>query len=144
MPTFDLAECNCFVARKAARRLTQLYDTKLAPCGIKSTQFMILSTIDQKGELTVNDLARIMVLDRTTTGKNLKPMERSGYLKSAVSKSDRRSRSITLTAKGKSVLIRAHPLWKSANEDFTRAHGAEFAERYRKMLHEVIEGGDTV
>ncbi len=137
--SFDLGECNCFATRKAARRLTQIYDTKLAPCGIKSTQLMMLAAIERKGELTVNDLAQIMVLDRTTTGKNLKPMEREGYLNSAVSKADRRSRSITLTAKGKAMLIRAYPLWKSAHDEFQRTHGAGFAARYRQMLREVTE-----
>src|SRR5215467_13376159 len=120
-------------------------DSKLAPCGIKSTQLMILAAIDRKGELSVNDLARIMVLDRTTTRKNLKPMEREGYLKSIVSKADRRYRAITLTAKGKGLLIRAYPLWRSAHEEFQRTHGAKFAENYRAMLREVtdIEGASS-
>ena len=81
---FDLGECNCFATCKAARRLTPIYDTKLAPCGIKSAQLVILAAIERKSELTVNDLAQIMVLDRTTTGKTLEPMERDGYMKSAV------------------------------------------------------------
>src|SRR5215510_9301774 len=121
MRFIELSECNCFATRKAARRLTQIYDTRLAPCGIKSTQLMILAAIDRSGELSVNDLAEIMVLDRTTTGKNLKPMEREGYLKSVVSKADRRYRAITLTAKGKGLLIGAYPLWRSAHEEFQRA-----------------------
>jgi DNA-binding MarR family transcriptional regulator len=137
MPVFDFSECNCLATRKAARRLTQVYDAKLAPCGIKTTQLTILAAIDRKGELTINDLAETMVLDRTTTGKNLKPMERDGYLRSAVSKTDRRSRSITLTAKGKSLLARAYPLWKSAHDQFQRKHGAEFAASYREMLRQV-------
>ncbi|WP_426440618.1 MarR family winged helix-turn-helix transcriptional regulator [Bradyrhizobium genosp. P] len=139
MPVFDFSECNCLAARKAARRLTLVYDAKLAPCGIKTSQLTILAAIDRKGELTVNDLAEIMVLDRTTTGKNLKPMERDGYLKSVVSKTDRRSRSISLTGKGKTLLAQAYPLWKSAHEQFQRKHGAKFAADYREMLREVTE-----
>jgi len=143
MQFIELSECNCFATRKAARRLTQIYDTRLAPCGIKSTQLMILAAIDRSGELSVNDLASIMVLDRTTTGKNLKPMEREGYLKSVVSKADRRRRAIMLTAKGKSLLVRAYPYWKSAHEEFQRTHGAKFAESYRAMLREVTNVEDT-
>ena len=143
MPSIELSECNCFATRKAARRLTQIYDSKLAPCGIKSTQLMILAAIDRRGELSVNDLARIMVLDRTTTGKNLKPMEREGYLKSVVSRADRRYRTITLTAKGKGLLTRAYPLWRSAHEEFQRTHGAKFAENYRAMLREVTDIEDA-
>lgn len=141
MTVYELSECYCFATRKAARRLTQMYDAKLAPCGIKSTQLMILSAIDRKKELTVNELARIMILDRTTTGKNLKPMEREGYLESTVSEKDRRSRSITLTPKGRNLLKRGYPLWKSAHEDFMRTHGIAFTESYLKMLREVTDVG---
>jgi DNA-binding MarR family transcriptional regulator len=136
MTEFDLSECNCFAARKAARRLTQIYDARLASCGIKSTQLVILATINRKGELSVNDLAQAISLDRTTTGKNLKPMERDGYLKSIVSNSDRRGRKIFLTAKGEGVLARAFPFWKAANDEFEREHGKSFATEYRRILRE--------
>jgi DNA-binding MarR family transcriptional regulator len=70
-------------------------------------------------------------------------MEREGYLKSVVSKADRRRRAIMLTAKGKSLLVRAYPYWKSAHEEFQRTHGAKFAESYRAMLREVTNVEDT-
>ena len=37
--------CNCTALRKASRRISQLYDTALAPSGLKTTQRAILAQI---------------------------------------------------------------------------------------------------
>jgi DNA-binding MarR family transcriptional regulator len=133
----NLNSCSCFAVRKAARRLTQIYDGKLASCGIRSTQYSILAVIWEHGVVSVNQLAKIMVIDRTTMGKNLLPLEREGLLNISVSKSDRRGRDISLTSSGKALLRRAFPLWKEANDLFQRDHGKQFTETLRKMLGEV-------
>ena len=39
--------CTCGSLRKASRRVSQFYDTALAPIGIKSTQFSILAEVDR-------------------------------------------------------------------------------------------------
>ena len=37
------SRCNCTALRKASRRISQLYDTALAPSGLKTTQRAILA-----------------------------------------------------------------------------------------------------
>jgi DNA-binding MarR family transcriptional regulator len=137
LDNLGLSVCNCFAVRKAARRLTQAYDAKLAPSGIRSTQYMILAAVQEQDVVSVNELAKIMAMDRTTMGKNLVPLERDGFLKISVSKADRRGREISLTVGGKALLCRAQPLWKEAHESFQRNHGKHFAETLRKMLSQV-------
>lgn len=137
MPRIGLNNCNCFAIRKAARRVTQLYDTELASAGIRVTQFMILMTLDQQAVVSVNELAEQMVMDRTTMGKNLRPLERDGLVEVRISKTDRRSRDILLTRKGAALLERAYPLWRHAHTKFQEKHGAKFAETLRSMLSEV-------
>src|ERR1700687_2789356 len=71
--------CTCGSLRKASRRISQFYDTALAPVGIKSTQYSILSEVDRgsrEGPVTMCELATAMVMDRSTLGPNLKPLER--------------------------------------------------------------------
>lgn len=137
MARIGLDNCNCFAVRKAARRLTQSYDAKLAPSGIRSTQFMILMALNQKEALSVNELAEIMVMNRTTMGKNLQPLKRDGLLQIQISKTDRRGRDITLTRKGVALLEQAYPLWRSAHDAFQENHGKKFAESLRAMLGEI-------
>jgi len=46
-------ECVCFAARKAARRLTRLYDDPLAGTGLRSTQFTLLVLVHELGYLAI-------------------------------------------------------------------------------------------
>ena len=69
MPVVTTEECNCFAVRAAARHVTQFYDQVLAPTGLRTTQFSILAKLKRLGPLTINTLARDMVMDRTTLGR---------------------------------------------------------------------------
>src|SRR5471032_193260 len=109
--------CTCGSLRKASRRVSQFYDTALAPVGIKSTQFSILSEVDRgslEGPVTMCELATAMVMDRSTLGHNLKPLERDDLVFLQLSSEDRRKRYGKLTRKGKSVLQRSRRLWRQA------------------------------
>jgi DNA-binding MarR family transcriptional regulator len=141
MARVGLNNCNCFAVRKAVRRLTQAYDAKLAPSGIRSTQFMILMALSRKEGLSVNELAKMMVMDRTTTGKNLQPLVRNGLLDIRISKVDRRSRDIVLTRKGAALLEVAQPLWREAHDEFQDTFGAGFSAGLRSMLDKVSDYG---
>ena len=139
MEHISLSNCNCFQTRKAARRLTQIYDAILAPSGIRSTQYMIMAVLQERGGVSVNDLAGLMLIERTAMGKNLKPLERDALIAVNVSDVDRRSRTITLTKKGSKLLEQAYPLWRAAQSRFEKKHGKQFAEDLRGMLHAVAE-----
>src|SRR6266853_534956 len=99
--------CTCGSLRKASRRISQFYDTALAPIGIKSTQYSILSEVDRgslEGRVTMCELATAMVMDRSTLGHNLKPLERDDLVVLRQSAADRRKRYVELTKNGKSIL----------------------------------------
>ena len=134
MERVSVRDCNCFSARKAARHITQVYDTILAPSGLRSTQYMILAVLNERGPLSVNELADVMVMNRTTMGKNLRPLERDDLVTVSVSDLDRRSRTIALTRHGSKMLDRAYPLWKAAHSSFQKRHGKQFLEDLRGML----------
>lgn len=137
MSRVGIDSCNCVAIRKAARRVTQAYDAALAEAGIRVTQFIVLMALQGEDGVSVNDLAETMAMDRTTMGKNLRPLERDGLVDVKVSETDRRSRDIVLTRKGRALLERAYPLWRRAHQDFQEKHGAEFARTLRSMLGEV-------
>src|ERR1700726_2897272 len=101
--------CTCGSLRKASRRISQFYDTALAPMGIKSTQFSILSEVDRgsvAGPVTMCELATAMVMDRSTLGHNLKPLERDDLVVLRQARHDPRKHYVELTAKAKSLLPR--------------------------------------
>ena len=87
-------ECNCFVVRSAARHVTQLYDQFLAPIGLRVTQFSILAILKRLGPLTINALAKQLVMDRTTLGRNILPLERDGLIRVSASVGDGRAKEL--------------------------------------------------
>jgi DNA-binding MarR family transcriptional regulator len=56
-------------------------------------------------------------MDRTTLTAALKPLERRGLIKVSQDPSDRRSRVLALTAKGRSLLARALPAWERTHHN---------------------------
>src|SRR5262245_13071023 len=92
--------CNCLALRQAARHVTQLYDNHLVRAGLRTTQFSILAKVKLLGPLTINALADRMVMDRTTLGRNIKPLEREGLLAVKPGADDRRRKELHLTAAG--------------------------------------------
>ncbi len=92
--------CNCLAFRQAARHVSQFYDRFLAPTGLRTTQFSILAKLRRRGALTINALAEDMVMDRTTLGRNILPLEREGLVAVVRSSADRRSKELHLTETG--------------------------------------------
>ena len=73
-------ECNCLALRQAARHVSQFYDQYLASTGLRTTQFSILAKLKGLGPMTINALARELVMDRTTLGRTMLPLERDGLI----------------------------------------------------------------
>ena len=96
-----LSNCTCLNLRKAARAVTQTYDKVLRPSGLRSTQFSLLFVIAKLQPVGIKDLAKELVMDRTTLGRNLKVLSDRGLLDIGEG-DDRRYRPITLTKDGRS------------------------------------------
>ena len=131
-------ECNCFAVRAAARHVTQFYDQFLAPVGLRTTQFSILSKLERLGPLTINALARATVMDRTTLGRNILPLERDGLIRVEATASDRRAKEVHLTKAGKKRLQAAHEGWSEAQARFEATFGPRRAADLRKILRAVV------
>jgi|SRR5450830_239533 len=126
--------CNGSTLRKATRRVTQLYDAVLAPCGLKMSQCSILACIDRAGSPTMSDLAHALILDRSALAHNMKPLERDGYVEQTRNEADGRSRHITLTAAGRAKLAESNALWEHAQARFEAVYGHEQAQQLRASL----------
>ena len=131
-------ECNCFAVRSAARRVTQFYDQFLAPAGLRTTQFSVLARLKRKGPLTINRLAEEMVMDRTTLGRNILPLERDGLIAIEPNESDRRAKELRLTKAGEKRLQVARKQWSRAQARFESTFGPRRAADLRAMLRAVV------
>src|SRR6266446_10637921 len=118
-------DCNCLAVRQAARHITQFYDQLLAPSGLRTTQFSVLAKLRRLGPIAINALAAEMVMDRTTLGRNILPLEREGLIAVVPGRTDRRSKELELTAAGTARLRSAVKSWNEAQARFDAAFGAK-------------------
>jgi DNA-binding MarR family transcriptional regulator len=132
------ADCNCYAVRAAARHVSQAYDQFLAPSGLRATQFAILAELKRRGPLTINALAEHMVMDRTTLGRNILPLERDGLVRIQPSATDGRAKEINLTKAGEQRFHAARKGWGAAQARFESAYGAKRAAELRAMLRALV------
>ena len=133
-----LSECNCLAIRQAARHVTQFYDQLFAPTGLRATQFAILSRLRRQGPMTINALAGLLVMDRTTLGRNILPLQRDGLIEVVASDADRRRRELRLTEAGRARHAAALERWSEAQQRFEDVFGDDRAAALRGLLREVV------
>src|ERR1700682_1495331 len=136
-PAIPSPECNCLALRQATRHVTQFYDQCLASSGLRTTQLSILAKLKRLGPLTINALARELVMDRTTLGRTMLPLERDGLISIEDGTLDRRSKELHLTKAGTKRLRVARRLWSEAQMQFEAAFGGERASTLRNELRAV-------
>ena len=136
-PALDRTACNCLALRQAARHISQLYDSYLSSEGLRTTQFSILAKLNRLGPLSINQLAKSMVMDRTTLGRAIRPLERDKLLTIGAGE-DSRTRSLRLTASGEARLKAAAAKWREAQRKFEMTFGARDAVELRSILERVV------
>ncbi|MCB1164717.1 MAG: winged helix-turn-helix transcriptional regulator [Leptospiraceae bacterium] len=134
------AECLCLNLRKASRLITQYYDQILEPSGVRCTQLTILAAISRIGDRSLTDLAQALAMDRTTLTRNLKPLEKHGWV-IRVKGQDVRSRHYALSTEGEEALRAALPLWEEAQRSIVSMLGDSRRKRLFQHLLRVTAAG---
>jgi DNA-binding MarR family transcriptional regulator len=132
------SRCNCTALRKATRRVSQLYDTALAPSGLKTTQRAILAQLGRSEPSTVGELAAALVMDAGALAHTLKPLERDHLVAVTIDPDDRRNRLISLTRQGRAKLAETDLLWAKAQAGFEAGFGRVKSDALREALQFLI------
>src|ERR1700730_6969245 len=66
--------------RKSARHLSRLYGKHLAAPGLSVSQFSILRLRKEHGRLKITQLAQLLIMERTSLVRALKPLQASGWV----------------------------------------------------------------
>jgi DNA-binding MarR family transcriptional regulator len=86
--------------------------------------------------MTINALAAEMVMDRTTLGRNILPLERGRLIADEQGSGDGRSKELQVTGAGEARFRAAMKGWVQAQQQFEAAFGARTADM-RAFLHAV-------
>src|SRR3982074_291782 len=131
--------CTCLRLRKAARRITQIYDAYGEPLGLTITQFGLLAHIRVLDGISVGALAEKLVMDPTTLTRNLRPLQRQGFVLLEPDPDDRRSRNLHLTEQGREALRAARPAWARAQRHVEEILGNPDAAVLNTALDRMLE-----
>ncbi|HEX5320799.1 MAG TPA: MarR family winged helix-turn-helix transcriptional regulator [Stellaceae bacterium] len=132
-----IADCNCLAIRQAARHVTAFYDQVFAPVGLRATQYAILSRLRREGPLPINALAAVLVMDRTTLGRNILPLQRDGLIEVVATEVDRRRRELRLTPAGLARQRAAGDCWEEAQSRFEAIFGRKRSAKMRNLMREI-------
>jgi DNA-binding MarR family transcriptional regulator len=107
--------CLCLHVQRAARALARRFDDALRPLGLTNGQFSLLMSLNRPQAPGMASVASLLAMDRTTLTAALKPLQRRGLVRIAMDPEDGRSRLMMLTPKGRILLARAVPVWRSTH-----------------------------
>ena len=142
-----MPRCTCGQLRRLTRRITGIYDHALAPCGLRVTQFSLLSNLLKLPACSLSELADAMDMERTTLIRNLRPLVAAGWVR-AQARVNSRKQEVSLTPAGRAKWSEAKPLWRLAQDtvnstlgesEVARLHGR--ITRYLSQLHSPEAGG---
>jgi DNA-binding MarR family transcriptional regulator len=119
-----ILDCTCFRLRRLSRQVTQRYDDALRPVGLRVTQFSLLSALRNAGPMTVANLAKGLGADTTSMSRALATVAKKNWVRMDDG-SDKRSKSVTITAEGLALLERARPLWQRAQSEVSEILGGD-------------------
>jgi DNA-binding MarR family transcriptional regulator len=130
----------CFLGRLllASRAMARLYNDEMRHSSIEATQFSILQLLQHLGAMTQNQLGERMAANKATVSRNVGLLQRNGWVRFEAGE-DRRSKVVSLTAKGKRQLEAARPHWERAQERLATALGEARFTALRDLLPEIAE-----
>jgi len=126
-------DCVCGNLRMAARAVSSVFDRHLAPSGVQASQMAVLWAVSNAQGVTVKELAECIAMHETTLIRNLRVLERQGWVELAVG-DDRRQRIASLTKVGRSVFGKALIGWKKAQAEVAAVLDDKVPETNRKLL----------
>jgi DNA-binding MarR family transcriptional regulator len=129
-------ECHCTTFRAAMRRMAAAYDEALLPTGLNVAQFSLLRRIARGEPVSLTELAQRAELDRSTIGRNVRVLERDGFVEQRRG-GDLREAAVALTRRGRKVLEDAAPLWQSCQQDLEHRVGRERMRVLREALERI-------
>jgi DNA-binding MarR family transcriptional regulator len=122
----------------ASRVVTRHYDSALAPIGLSTSSYSILSRTSREGPLPLGAVAARLAMDRTTLSRELAPLVDAGLVEAEPDEHDRRKRIVALTDEGAALVKEARPRWARAQKELSRRFGTGRTDALMAELHALV------
>jgi DNA-binding MarR family transcriptional regulator len=124
-----------FMIRRAHQIAVSMFLEETGELGITNRQYGIMLVLRHQPGIDQITVAKLLGLDRSTTGMVLGKLEDAGLVGRVVGAKDRRKRSLKLTPAGERMLARLAGPARRAQERVLSA----FSPRERKMFLDLLE-----
>ena len=116
--------------------MARQYESALSNAGVSATQYAILRALQRQGPLPLSRLADLLVLERTSLYRTIRPLQKQGLVKTRAT-TDQRIKEIVLMAAGLRKIKEAYPHWVDAQRAFLKQVGAAHWKRMAAELSDV-------
>ncbi|MEL6492546.1 MAG: MarR family winged helix-turn-helix transcriptional regulator [Cyanobacteria bacterium J06621_3] len=103
-------QCVARRLRQVNRTITRLYDEALRPHGLTVNQLNILAVVISEKKIRPGQLGQILGMEKSTVSRTVDRMVRKDWLKVTAGE-DSRTQLLTVTAKGRKLLLSVTPIW---------------------------------
>jgi len=126
--------------RRLQQQSTQIFAQRTQAAGydLTSVQYAALDAIANNPHVDQATVAEIIGYDRATIGGVITRLETKGWISRVVSERDRRGRELTLTAKGKRVLLALQPIVEDLQKDILEPLSAAEREAFITLARQVV------
>jgi DNA-binding MarR family transcriptional regulator len=142
-PGFDLDNHVFYLFTQILGRRNRDLAEDLKPLGVTVPQWRILAVLHERSGCTMNELADVTTVDRTTLTRTLDRMAKDRLIARRSDARDRRSVRLALTAAGKDAFRRVLPRVIAQNERAMRGFGASELAALRASLHRMVRNLDA-
>ena len=125
-------ECACANVRRAARLITQLFGNEMGN-RLEPSQFSLLTVLSRRPGSNQASCGNILGLDKTSLSRNLRLMQKNGWIEPVVS-DDRRERGYRLTVAGEKIFAETKPGWVRAQTRLRKAMTAAEWDNMQKTF----------
>ncbi len=126
--------------RRLQQQSTQIFAQRTQAAGydLTSVQYAALDAIANNPHVDQATVAEIIGYDRATIGGVIERLDTKGWVRRVVSEQDRRSRELSLTAKGNKIYLALLPIVHELQADILHPLSAAEQERFIKLARQVV------
>jgi len=133
-------DCLCFQVGRVSRKMTKVTREKVAPYGLTTTQFFLLSALYEGDGVLISALAGKVALDKGTLTGLLDRLERDDLIERRADSSDRRAIRIFLRQKAEGLRDELTEIYHENNAYFLSL----LTEEEKSVFERVVEKLETV
>jgi len=126
--------------RRLQQQSTQIFAQRTQAAGydLTSVQYAALDAIANNPHIDQATVAEIIGYDRATIGGVIERLDTKGWVRRVVSEQDRRSRELSLTAKGNKIYLALQPIVHELQADILQPLSPTEQDRLINLIRQVV------